>query len=133
MREWGATNAATTYAKFIARDANRNAILALVYKDTALYSALKNFSNYWFTPHDSYEFKDLKVFNHYQYTESDFTCEVSFQPVYYRKNKTFNWEPAHYRITFIKIEDTWKVVSLVPATPINSDSATDDTGDTTET
>ncbi len=122
-----AVDAATTYAKFIARDATWAKIKPFIYKESALYDALRNFTNMWFTSHDSYKFNDLTVSAYSNFSDSDFTCEVKFQPVYTKNGRTFNGEPAHYRITALKFDGEWKVISLAPVleteTP-NTDTAT---------
>ncbi len=107
-----AIDAATTYAKFVARDASRNALLKYIYKNSTLYQTIRNFSNSWFTSHESYEFLDLKVSAFHQYTDRDFSCDVSFRPTYVRKGKTYEGEPVHYHVAFIQIEDTFLMYAL---------------------
>lgn len=120
-----ATEGATTYAEFIARDATRTELSKLIYKETSLYKAIRNFSNQWFSSHDSYEFQDMKLYNDFSYTDSDFTCDVSFQPVYTKNGKVLESEEAHYRITMLYLEDQWKIISLTPVTSENTTSQSD--------
>ncbi|MBR2339068.1 MAG: hypothetical protein IKA63_06340 [Clostridia bacterium] len=126
-----ATTAATTYAKFIAKDETRKNFLKLVYKDCAFYDTIRNFNNEWFNDHDSYEFKDLKVLNGFQYSDSDYTCEVTFRPVYTRKGKEIDARNAHYRVHFLRIDDQWLLTSLSivadAGTTTDSDAATQTT------
>ena len=103
-----------TYAEFVARDATRNQLLNYVYKKSDFYTAIRNFSNSWFTSHESYKFNDFQLSNRISYTAFDFTCEAKFQPIYVRNGKTFTGELAHYRMTFLKINEEWLLVSLIP-------------------
>lgn len=123
-----AQKAATTYAKFVAKDATKNQIQALIYKESDLYQAIRDFYNGWFSTHEDYEFRDMEIKNYCNYTDIDFTCEVKFQPVYIRKGKEFNGEIAHYRITALKINDEWKIISMptiLDTDNNNSDTAAD--------
>ncbi len=122
-----AAEAAFTYAKFIARDTVRNALLHLIYKESELYDTIRNFSNAFFTKHDSYEFKNVKVHPIRRFTELDFSCEVEFEPYYTTEEKTYKGETVHYRITFLKIEEQWKVISLTPVTNTDTQTTTSDT------
>ncbi len=124
-----AKTVATTYAAFVARDASRTTLLKYVYKNSSFYQAIRNFSNSWFTAHESYEFKNVELINDIRYTDADFTCEVKFQPIYVRNGKNFEGEPAHYRMTFLKTENEWLLLSLTPVADdiIDSDNGTIDT------
>ncbi len=112
-REEQAKDVAFTYAKFVARDAGSGAILKHVYKDSDLYTTIQNFSNYWFTGHSSYRFEDVKITDYTQYTAKDFACNVYFQPIYTHKGKTIKTAPFQCRLTFVEIDEEWKLVSLV--------------------
>ncbi len=130
-----ATEAATTYAKFVAKDATRNALLEYVYKNSTLYQTIRNFSNSWFSTHEGYEFLDLKVSDFSQYTDRDFSCDVSFKPTYVRKGKTYEGEPVHYEVAFIQANDTFLMYALNSVThtaqPETSATTTTDNGTTT--
>lgn len=134
-----AIDAATTYAKYIAKDATRNTLLTFVHKKSTLYQTIRNFSNSWFSTHESYEFLDLKVSEFKQYTDRDFSCDVSFQPTYVRKGKTFKGEPVHYQVAFIQTGDTFlmyalnSVVNTAPPETSTSPSSTTITTTTTTT
>ena len=114
-REELAKSAAFKYAAFVGKDASRNDVLKFVHRDSDLYDTIRNFSNGWFTTHDSYEFKDVVVSNYAQFTSSDFSCDVSFLPVYIRNNKKIESALFHCRLSFVLDDDEWKMVSLVQA------------------
>ena len=124
-REELAKDVAFTYAKFVARDAGSGAILDHIYKKSDLHTTIKNFSNYWFTGHSSYRFEDVKITDYTQYTAKDFACNVYFQPVYTHKGKTIKTAPFQCRLTFVEIEDEWKLVSLTNIVMPTDDEASD--------
>lgn len=128
-----ATEVAFTYAKFIARDASRNTLLKLIYKESELYDSIRNFSNAFFTKHISYQFTNVQVHSALRFTEQDFSCEVEFIPYYTTEEKTYQGETVHYRITLFKIDEQWQVVALTPVADKTSSSTTADTHQTTTT
>lgn len=126
-----AKNTAFKYAEFVARDAERSDILKLIYKGSNLYDTIQNFSNHWFTGHDTYKFEDVAVSNYTQYTRSDFSCEVSFQPVYTRKKQVIESTPFRCRLTFVLVDEKWQLLSLTQDN--NETELSDSTTDVTET
>ncbi len=133
-REELAQDAAFLYAKFVARDAEKNELLKLIHKDSDLYQTIRRFDNQWFTGHYSYEFTDVKISAYSQFTSSDFACEVSFQPQYYVGNGPVEGTPFRCRVMFVHVKDDWKLVALTNIMEESSNSdATDDTSDVTAT
>lgn len=126
-----AKKTAFKYAEFVARDATRAELLKFVYKDSALYDTIWNFSNHWFTGHDSYKFNDVTISAYTQYTASDFSCEVSFQPVYTRKKHVIESTPFHCRLTFVLVNEEWKLLALTQI--VTETESPDSTATTTET
>ena len=128
-----AIEAATTYAKFVANDATRTQLLNYIHKESVLYQTIRKFSNAWFTRHESYEFRDIKVTEYVRYASTDFTCTVSFQPVYTRNGKPFEATPVHYRMTFLLADGNWTLYALSQTTAPAPESATTATTTTTTT
>jgi hypothetical protein len=128
-----ATEAAFTYAKFIARDAGRNTLLKLIYKESELYDSIHNFSNAYFTKHDSYEFTNVKIHSQLRFTEQDFSCEVEFEPYYTTEGKTYQGETVHYRITLLNIDEKWQLIALKPVADNHTQTTTTDTNQATTT
>lgn len=122
-----AADMAFQYTAFLAKDAKREDVLANIYPETVLYQQVTDYDNSGFEKHTAYEFQDLKVFNSCWNTEDDFSCEITFQPVYTYKKKTFEGEAVHYRLTLLKVEDEWKLLSLVDVEPPASSENTDKT------
>ena len=123
-REELAQDAAFLYAKFVARDAEKNELLKLIHKDSDLYQTIRRFDNQWFTGHYSYEFSDVKISAYSQFTNSDFACEVSFQPKYYVGKGPIDGTPFNCRVMFVQVEDEWKLVALTNIIEESSDSDT---------
>lgn len=124
-----AIKAAHTYAKFIAKDASRTELLKYIHKESQLYQTIRNFSNVWFNKHESYEFRNTVVSDYSCYTANDFSCIVSFEPVYTKNGKQIEAVPVHYRMTFVLIDDEWTLFALSQTTV----EADDTTGTTTAT
>ncbi len=123
-REELAQEAAFLYAKFVARDAEKNELLKLIHKDSELYQTIRRFDNQWFTGHYSYEFSDVKISAYSQFTSSDFACEVSFQPKYYVGKGPIDGTPFRCRVKFVQVKGDWKLVEL---TNIIEESSNSDT------
>ena len=133
-REELAQDAAFLYAKFVARDAEKNELLKLIHKDSDLYQTIRRFDNQWFTGHYSYEFSDVKISAYSQFTSSDFACEVSFQPKYYVGKGPIDGTPFNCRVMFVQVEDEWELVALTNIIEESPDSdTTTNTSDTTST
>ncbi len=129
-----AQDTAFLYAKFVARDAEKDELLKLIHKDSDLYQTIRSFDNQWFTGHSSYEFSDVKLSSYSQFTNFDFACEVSFRPKYYLGKTEIDGADFRCRVMFVQIENEWKLVALtnITAGPSDTDTATD-TSDTTTT
>ncbi len=130
-REELAKNMAFKYAEFVARDASRAEVLQQVYSGSDLYGTIRNFSNHWFTGHDSYTFNDVKISGYTQYTDSDFSCDVSFQPVYKRKNHVIKSTPFKCRLTFVQIDGKWMLLTLSQTVTESTDTTASSTTTTT--
>ncbi len=128
-----AIEAATTYAKFVAKDATRTQLLKYVHKGSELYRTIRNFSNVWFNTHDSYEFRDITVTNYSRYADTDFSCIVSFQPVYTKEGKTIEGTPVHYQMTFVQLDGEWWLYSLSQAIAEQSGTSDSETAGATTT
>lgn len=136
-REALAQDVTFLYAKFVARDAKKEELLKVIHKKSALYQTIRGFDNQWFTGHSSYEFSDVKISAYSQFTSSDFTCEVSFQPKYYVGRTPIDGAPFHCRVSFVQIEDEWKLVALTNiiegSSDLDADTNASDTTTTTTT
>lgn len=111
-----AVEAAKTYAKFVAKDASRTQLLKIIHKDSQLYQTIRNFSNVWFNKHESYEFRNVEFAKYTRYTADDFSCVVSFQPIYMRNGKPIQSTPVCYRMTFLRVEGEWTLYALTQTT-----------------
>lgn len=111
-----AIEAATTYAKFVARDASMTKLLEYIHPESQLYKTIRNFSNVWFNTHEGYDFGEITVSNFSRYSSDDFTCIVSFQPTYIFEGETVNAAPVNYCMTFLQVDGEWMLYSLTQTT-----------------
>ncbi len=128
-REELAKEVAFTYAKFISRDATREAVLKYIAKNSELYAKIKVFSNDWFSRHDSVKFRDVSVTNYAQYSANDFSCEIRFTPVYLRGGMEKETGTFHNRLTFVLVNNEWQLYTMQQLT---DESPTDSTAETPE-
>lgn len=100
---------AQTYCRFVTRDATKNSVLNLLYKDTVFYDGIKSFYNGWYAQHDYHGFENQKLSGLHRFSEKDFTGDISFTYVikWGRKTRTY---PTENTATFIKVNDQWKVL-----------------------
>ena len=124
--------AATTYAEFVSGDASRTQALKYIHKDSALYQTVRTYSSDWFGDHDSHEFRDITVSDYHCFASTDFSCTVSFQPVYTRGSRVIMGVPVHYEMTFLLNENgEWMLFALAQA--VDAELVTDTTATTTTT
>lgn len=111
-----ALETAQVYAKFISHDAQFTDLEKYLYKDTDFYSAIRSFSNKWYSSHTGVRFEDLTVNNTVEYSPDHFSSEVSFDYVVYRGNAakpSQEWHyPTKYRLYFLRTNDNWKAVEI---------------------
>lgn len=103
--------AARTYANYISEDAAFSQLKQLMDTNTDFYKALSTFSNRFFSDHDSYDFRDIKIGDFYQYTENDFIGTISFNYVT-AKGEQEQVYATHYRMSFVKQQNQWKLINL---------------------
>lgn len=127
-----ATNAATTYAKFVAKDEEKYTVLKKVHKSSQLYQTIRSFSNTWFSAHQTYEFRDLTVTDYTCYSTQEFSCTVSFRPIYTRYGKVIEDPTVHYRMTFLLEGEDWLLYSLQQQTAV-AESTTESSAETVTT
>ena len=68
-------------AKFMSKDANKNAIMKVCLKNSPARAIFDNLSNTFATPHTSSSFKNQEVTEFYKLSDTCFTCRVSFDYV----------------------------------------------------
>ncbi len=127
-REELAKEVAFTYAKFISRDAKREDLLKKIAPSSELYQKIKVFSNDWFSRHDTVEFRDVTIANYAQYSGTDFSCEVRFNPVYLRGGQEKETGIFHNRMNFVLVDGEWQLFNM---TQLNEETA-EPTTDTPE-
>ena len=103
--------AAKAYTQYFSKDAPKADILNRIYKDTPLYDAVKQSSNYWYGPHSSFSYQSFHIYNLQQYTPDDFTVEVAME--YAVRFYTTRVYPLHYRMRFLRIDGEFRLVSMV--------------------
>ncbi|WP_312640892.1 hypothetical protein [Hydrogenoanaerobacterium sp.] len=104
--------AAKTYAAFITQDASFSELWQYLNVQTEFYNAIKDFYNGWYIPHDSYECRNIKISELTEFSENDFTGNISFDYVIKKGTQEYVY-PSSYQLSFIKLEEQWKLVNIV--------------------
>ncbi|MEG0893857.1 MAG: hypothetical protein RR998_05735 [Oscillospiraceae bacterium] len=107
--------ASKEYAYFaLVNSAPRGPVLALLWPDTRFYHAVQNYDNSWGQYYDSSHYDDLKIDNFRQYSDSDFSCDISFD--YVIKNNYLNSEksyPFDMTVCVTRRTGSWRVVEMM--------------------
>ena len=91
---------ATTYCKYITKDAMYYEIRRLLYPNTTFQEALSTFENTWFTDHQSIEFKNVKIFDVMEFDEG-FIGSISFDYVVIADDEVSKTYTSTYQLTFM--------------------------------
>lgn len=120
------------YACFIAGDSKRQTMLKHVHKDSAAYEELSVYDNRQFERHTAYDLGDIQITDPLSFTEFDYTCTATLCPTYAYKGETFGGDRLTCRLTFIKFEEEWLLISLENISLSSSDNHIDTTIQTEE-
>lgn len=106
-----ASNAAKSYAKFISKDGSFSDYAKYLLKESEYYNIVRGFDNNWYIEHDGFGFESFSVQNVIEYSQKAYSAEVKFDYVIKRKNirRVYN---TNYKISFIKVGDSYKIVNL---------------------
>ncbi len=100
------------YACFIAGDVKRQTMLDHTYKNSSAYELIAAYDNRQFERHTAYDLGEIEITDSLSFTGSDYSCTAALQPTYSYKGKTFKGDPITCRLTFLKIEEEWLLISL---------------------
>lgn len=103
-------DAATTYCKYITKDAMYYQIRNLLLPNTVFQEALSTFENTWFTDHDSIEFENVEIYDIMEFDEG-FIGTISFDYIVstHDVTKTYN---STYQLTFKEVNNKYLVSNL---------------------
>lgn len=104
--------AAKTYAAYITMDAGFSELGQYLFDKTEFYNAIKDFYNGWYIPHDSFECRNVKLSDLFEYSDNDYTGSISFDYVIKKGTKEYVY-PSSYQLSFIKINSQWKLINIV--------------------
>lgn len=102
------------YGKYVINDVKFSSISPYVIESSYAYKFLKSVgsTNIWYSSHTAPEFVDLSVNNYQMYTDSCFSCDVSFTLKFTTSIKTFEY-PTKLRYYFVKTNNTWYIADFV--------------------
>lgn len=109
---------ARSYSKYIVRDGSFEDTASFIYPGVKLYNDLYGFKNDWAYIHQSYEFKDINVYDTVYYTKNAVSVRISYNHCLYGVPWSISADgmfssAADYTVYLVKSEDKWKVVDLI--------------------
>ena len=110
-----AKEVAAEYAAFTARRFSQKNLKKRLFKPGNLYQSVSEFTAFLTPTPTAYTCGDIAVSDYSRLSTQDFSCTVRFTPTYVQNGKTVTGEPVSYRLTFLAVEDEWKLLSLTPA------------------
>jgi len=99
-------------SSYSAKDASEGAVLQYCAKNSPARESIKNFDNTWGTPHNGATFENVVSSDYYLYSDSCFSCKVSFDYVATFGKNTVKTYPTTYTLYFIKEGGSGKLYSF---------------------
>ena len=99
------------YACYIAKDTTFAALKVKMDSSTPFYEALRTFSNYWYTTHTGYEFRNWQFSEIECPAEGYFSGTVRFDHAVFWMGKE-NVYPSAYRLSFRQQDGAWLLVDM---------------------
>lgn len=99
-------------SSYSAKDASEASVLQYCAKNSPARESIKNFDNTWGTPHNGATFENVVSSDYYMYSDSCFSCKVSFDYVATFGKSTVKTYPTTYTLYFIKEGGTGKLYNF---------------------
>lgn len=99
-------------SSYSAKDASEGAVLQYCAKNSPARESIKSFDNTWGTPHNGATFENVVSSDYYMYSDSCFSCKVSFDYVATFGKNTVKTYPTTYTLYFIREGGTGKLYSF---------------------
>lgn len=99
-------------SSYSAKDASEGSVLQYCAKNSPARNSIKNFDNTWGTPHNGAKFENVVSSDYYMYSDSCFSCKVSFDYVARFSKSTIKTYPTTYTLYFIKEGGTGKLYNF---------------------
>lgn len=106
-----AEQAATAYAKFISKDAEREDVLVFFLEETQFYKHLKQYDNQWYNDHDAFAFSDMQTGSWQALDDAHARCDITFRYTVTMGRRVFDY-PSHYTLYFVDTPSGWKISNL---------------------
>lgn len=106
-------NVAMSFGKYVTNDAKFYEVGKLISSTSPIYSTIKGMETYWYTPHDKYEFKNIKTMDFIQYSEDCFSYRITFDHFVYRISAgVTSHKKCDYTFVFAKKDNKWLVYDM---------------------
>lgn len=106
-------NVAMSFGKYVTNDAKFYDVGKYISPTSPIYSTIKGMETYWYTPHDKYEFKNIKTMDFIRYSEDCFSYRITFDHFVYRiKAGVTSHKKCDYTFVFAKKDNKWLVYDM---------------------
>ncbi|NCB33979.1 MAG: hypothetical protein EOM64_08925 [Erysipelotrichia bacterium] len=103
----------TAYCQYISKDGTFTALNKHLYPNTDFYNNIIGFNNQWYSPHDSTEFQNTRIFDVMPIGSNAFIGSISFDYVVTASDVT-RTTSSTYQLFFVRNSaDEWKLVNLI--------------------
>lgn len=99
------------YSNYISDDKKFKDLAAYLVEDSTLYNRLRTMEVYFYTPHTSFQFKNMTSDRYIKFSDDCFSCHVSFTYVLYRGARAYEY-PTNYTFFFIRQNGKFKLAEL---------------------
>ena len=108
------TDISQAFAKYVTNDASFSQVGKYLSKDSPIYEMISRMESYWYTPHDKYEFKNVKTSEYKYYSENCFSYRIQFDHYVYRIQANYTrHEQCDYTFVFAKKGNDWIVYDMI--------------------
>ena len=104
--KWGRRLAAYTFGDYDKIDLSNSCI-----NPSPARTYIRNMENQWAAAHDGYDFQNMRTYDYYIYSDSCFSCKISFDYIvhYTKQDKSY---PTNYTLYFAKDGGSFKLYSF---------------------
>ncbi len=106
-------NVALSFGKYVTNDGKFNEVGKYISSTSPIYKTIKGMETYWYTPHDKYEFKNMKTMDFIKYSEDCFSYRITFDHYIYRiQAGVTSHKKCDYTFVFAKKDNNWLVYDM---------------------
>ena len=99
------------YAEFVAKDMSFEDFAPYLYKNTKLYTDLKEFYNGWFTGHQTYGFENVEFFGLQYFDDTHYAVGIKFKYFVTKSGQRYEYD-VKYTVYLLKVGKLWLLADM---------------------